>query len=183
MAPTVGAMSSAEGNLTWLPASDHPDLVAPPVAVGLAGVTDVQVARIDPTLADTAAFCAAYDVDPASSANCVVVEGRRGDLTTRAAVMVLATDRADVNRVVRKHLGVRKISFADQAVAEELTGMQQGGITPIGLPRDWPILVDQAVATAGPVVIGAGVRGAKLLLPGAHLAGLPGAMTLDLVLH
>ena len=51
--------------------------------------------------------------------------------------MVLATDRADVNRVVRKHLGVRKISFADQALAE-LTGMQQGGITPIGLPGGWP---------------------------------------------
>ena len=176
-------MASAEGNLTWLPATEHPDLVSPPVAAALARVPEVRVARIDPTLADTAAFCAAYDVDPASSANCVVVEGRRGDLTRRAAVMVLATDRADVNRVVRKHLGVRKISFADQAVAERLTGMQQGGITPIGLPEDWPILVDDAVVAAGPVVIGAGVRGAKLLLPGALLAGLPGAETLDLVLH
>jgi len=97
--------------------------------------------------------------------------------------MVLATDRADVNRVVRKHLGVRKISFADQAVAEELTGMQQGGITPIGLPSDWPILVDEAVVGAGLVVVGAGLRGAKLLLLGAHLAQLPGAEAIDLVLH
>jgi prolyl-tRNA editing enzyme YbaK/EbsC (Cys-tRNA(Pro) deacylase) len=175
-------MASAEGNLTWLSAAEHPDLVAPPVAVALASVPEVRVARIDPTLADTAAFCAAYDVDPSSSANCVVVEGRRGDLTTRAAVMVLATDRADVNRVVRKHLGVRKISFADQALAEELTGMQQGGITPIGLPGGWPILVDGAVAAAGPVVIGAGIRGAKLLVDGAALARLPGAEVLNVTL-
>lgn len=175
-------MASAEGNLTWLSAAEHPDLVAPPVAVALASVPEVRVARIDPTLADTAAFCAAYDVDPSSSANCVVVEGRRGDLTTRAAVMVLATDRADVNRVVRKHLGVRKISFADQALAEELTGMQQGGITPIGLPGGWPILVDGAVAAAGPVVIGAGSRGAKLLVDGAALARLPGAEVLNVTL-
>ncbi|GAA6524342.1 YbaK/EbsC family protein [Intrasporangium sp. DVR] len=165
-----------------MPALDHPELLAPPVAAALPGIRTARVAAIDPGLADTAAFCAAYDVDPAASANCVVVEGRRGDVTTRAAVMVLATDRADVNRVVRKHLGVRKISFADQSVAEELTGMQQGGITPVGLPAGWPILVDTAVVAAGPVVIGAGLRGAKLLVDGAALTELPGAEVLALTL-
>lgn len=176
------AMPSAEGNLTWKPALEHPELLAMPVAAALPAVPGAKVAAIDAALADTAAFCAAYDVDPAASANCVVVEGRRGDVTTRAAVMVLATDRADVNRVVRKHLGMRKISFADQAVAEELTGMQQGGITPVGLPSEWPVLVDAKVASAGPVVIGAGIRGAKLLVDGAALADLPGAEVLDLTL-
>jgi prolyl-tRNA editing enzyme YbaK/EbsC (Cys-tRNA(Pro) deacylase) len=140
------------------------------------------VAQIDESFADTAAFCAAYDVAPESSANCVVVAARRGDVTTYAAVMVLATDRADVNKVVRKHLDARKISFADQSTAEQLTGMQQGGITPVGLPADWPVLVDAAVVAAGPVVIGAGVRGAKLLVDGAELADLPGAAVLDLAL-
>lgn len=175
-------MPSAEGNLTWLPAAGHPELVAPPVSAALALVPDARVAAIDASLADTAAFCAAYDVAPEASANCVVVEGRRGDTTTLAAVMVLATDRADVNRVVRRHLGVRKISFADQARAEELTGMEQGGITPVGLPDGWPILVDEGVASAGLVVIGAGIRGAKLLLDGADLVGLPGAEVLALTI-
>ncbi len=175
-------MPSAEGNLTWLPAAGHPELVAPPVSSALALVPDARVAAIDASLADTAAFCAAYDVAPEASANCVVVEGRRGDTTTLAAVMVLATDRADVNRVVRRHLGVRKISFADQAKAEELTGMEQGGITPVGLPGGWPILVDEGVASAGLVVIGAGIRGAKLLLDGADLARLPGAEVLALTI-
>ncbi|HEX6057363.1 MAG TPA: YbaK/EbsC family protein [Intrasporangium sp.] len=175
-------MPTAEGTLSWEPALERLELVAPPVAAALPHVPGVRVAAIDAALADTAAFCAAYAVDPASSANCVVVEGRRAEVTTRAAVMVLATDRADVNRVVRKHLGVRKISFADQALAEELTGMQQGGITPIGLPADWRILVDKAVVDAGPVVIGAGIRGAKLLVDGVTLADLPGAEVLDLTL-
>lgn len=175
-------MPSAEGNLTWLPAAEHPDLVAPPVLDALRLVPDARVARIDASLADTAAFCAAYDVDPGASANCVVVEGRRGDVTTLAAVMVLATDRADINRIVRKHLGVRKISFADQTRAQERTGMQPGGITPVGLPADWPILVDEHVAAAGLVVIGAGIRGAKLLLDGADLAKLPGAEVIGLTI-
>jgi prolyl-tRNA editing enzyme YbaK/EbsC (Cys-tRNA(Pro) deacylase) len=168
-------MPSAEGNLLWVPALERPDLLAPPVAAALRLVPGARVAEIDATLADTAAFCAAYDVAPEASANCVVVEARRGERTTFAAVMVLATDRADVNRVVRRHLGARKISFADQAGAEALTGMRQGGITPVGLPEGWPVLVDEGIVAAGPVVVGAGLRGAKLLLDGSSLAGLPGA--------
>lgn len=82
---------------------------------------------------------------PAASANQVIVAGRRGDVTTYAAVMVLATHRADVNGVVRRHLGARKISFAAHEDAVGLTGMEFGGITPVGLPGGWPILVDEAV--------------------------------------
>ncbi|MFM6847759.1 MAG: YbaK/EbsC family protein [Terrabacter sp.] len=176
-------MPSAEGNLTWEPAEERTDLLAPPVAAALGHVPAVRVAAIDASLADTAAFCEAYDVAPEASANCVVVEARRGETTTLAAVMVLATHRADINRVVRRHLGARKISFADQVKAQELTGMQQGGITPVGLPADWPVLVDTSVAEAGPVVVGAGVRGAKLLLDGAALAALPGAEVVDLAIR
>ena len=84
------------------------------------------------------------------------VLGKRAGEETYAAVLVLATDRADVNGVIRKHLGVRKISFAAQDDAVRSTGMEYGGITPIGLPADWPVLVDEAVVAAGPVVIGSG---------------------------
>lgn len=171
-------MASPEGNLSWSPAAEHLELLAAPVADGLrslmttAGPGAVRVAAIDPTLADTAAFCAAYDVAPEASANCVVVAARRGETVTMAAVLVLATDRADINKVVRHHLGARKISFAEQDDVEQLTGMQRGGITAIGLPSRWPVLVDVAVAASDLVVIGAGLRTAKLLVDGALLASL-----------
>ena len=85
---------------------------------------------------------------------------------------MLATTRADVNGVARRRLDVRKASFMpmDEAVAG--TGMEYGGITPIGLPGDWPVLVDAAVAAADSVVIGSGVRRSKLRLPG-RAAGRP----------
>ena len=132
-------------------------------------------AAIDPALADTAAFCEAYDVAPENSANCVVVVGRRGGETRYAAVMVLATMRADVNGVIRRELDVRKCSFAPMDEAVALTGMEYGGITPIGLPADWPILVDDAVVAAGDVVVGSGLRASKILLPATELLGLPNA--------
>nr|MDT0665932.1 YbaK/EbsC family protein [Micromonospora sp. DSM 115978] len=109
------------------------------------------------------------------SANCVIVAARRGSETRFAACVVLATTRADVNGLVRRHLGARKASFAPRDEAVSATGMEFGGITPIGLPADWPVLVDAAVAAAGRVVAGSGLRRSKLFLPGKALAAVPGA--------
>jgi prolyl-tRNA editing enzyme YbaK/EbsC (Cys-tRNA(Pro) deacylase) len=182
------------GSQPAVPALDRPDLLAPPVAAALADladlagqsalvagalrVDDIGVAEIDPAVADTAAFCARYGVAPDESANCVVVAGRRDGEVRMAACMILATTRADVNGLVRRELDVRKASFAPVAEAVALTGMEYGGITPIGLPADWPIFLDEAVANSPRVVIGSGVRRSKLTLPGAALASLPGATVL-----
>lgn len=167
------------GKLDTEPARERPDLLAAPVAAGLTVWTtapeDVLVAPIDPELADTAAFCQAYDVALAASANCVVVAGRRGGETRYAACLVLATTRADVNGVVRRRLDARKASFAPMDDAVSLTGMEYGGITPIGLPEGWPILIDPRVTEAGYVVVGSGLRRSKIVLPGSALATLPGA--------
>ena len=140
---------------------------------------DVRAAAIEPDLADTAAFCERYEVRLDVSANCVVIAGRRGGDTRYAACIVLATTRADVNGVARRLLDARKASFAAMDDAVSLTGMEYGGITPIGLPSEWPIYVDAAVGAAGDVVIGSGLRRSKLLVPGHALATLPGAHSVD----
>jgi prolyl-tRNA editing enzyme YbaK/EbsC (Cys-tRNA(Pro) deacylase) len=168
------------GRLTAVPALDRPDLLAKPVVAALeqldpADAARVGVAEIDPALADTAAFCDAYGSPLGGSANCVVVAGRRGEETRYAACLVLASTRADVNGLVRRRLGARKASFAPVDDAVALSGMEYGGITPVGLPADWPVLVDAAVAAADAVVIGSGIRGSKLALPGELAGRLPGA--------
>ena len=171
-------------DLDFCPALSRPDLLAAPVRAALATIeetlrSEVRVTPIDATLADTAAFCAAYGVEPAESANCIVVAGTRGEVTTYAACMVLATTRLDVNGTVRRLLGARRASFAPMDDAVALTGMEYGGITPIGLPADWPILVDARVAGTARVIIGSGVRHSKIELPGAALADLPGAQVVE----
>jgi prolyl-tRNA editing enzyme YbaK/EbsC (Cys-tRNA(Pro) deacylase) len=166
------------GRLELEPVLDRLDLVAAPVAAFLREwphAAEVRVAGIDPELADTAAFCARYDVGLDVSANCVVVAGRRGEVTRYAGCVVLATTRADVNGIVRARLDARKASFAPMDDAVRLTGMEYGGITPPGLPVRWPVLVAEGAARADQVVVGSGVRRSKLVLPGRLLADLPGA--------
>ena len=80
--------------------------------------------------------------------------------------------RADVNGIVRKRLGARKVSFAPMDTAVSLTGMEYGGITPIALPRDWPILIDENVIEKNGVIIGSGIRGSKLLVSSDVLQSL-----------
>jgi prolyl-tRNA editing enzyme YbaK/EbsC (Cys-tRNA(Pro) deacylase) len=164
--------------LTYHTALEEPGLLGAPVAAALRSLPwadQVRVAAIDPTLADTAQFCETYGVAPEESANCVIIAGKRGSEVSYAACVVTATARADVNGLVRRHLNARKASFGAVEVVTELTGMEYGGITPIGLPGSWSVLVDGLVAKTPSVVIGSGIRGSKLWLPGHLLAELPGA--------
>jgi prolyl-tRNA editing enzyme YbaK/EbsC (Cys-tRNA(Pro) deacylase) len=176
----VTSLGSITEALELRPVRDAPDLLAEPVRVALAALPDqlaacCSVAEIDPALADTAALCARYQIPLAASANCVVVTGKRGGTQRWAGCVVLATTRADVNGVVRRRLDVRKASFAAQDEAVGRTGMEYGGITPLGLPAEWPVLVDAAVAAANAVVVGSGLRRSKLVIPGVVLAALPRA--------
>jgi prolyl-tRNA editing enzyme YbaK/EbsC (Cys-tRNA(Pro) deacylase) len=175
---------SVLGTLVAVPALDRPDLLGAPVAAALksldpADAALVGVAEIDPALADTTEFCAAYGSPLSGSANCVVVAGRRGEDTRYAACLVLASTRADVNGLVRRRLNARKASFAPMDDAVAITGMEYGGITPVGLPPGWRLLVDARVLEIEVAVIGSGVRRSKLLIPGSLAAELPGAEVVE----
>jgi prolyl-tRNA editing enzyme YbaK/EbsC (Cys-tRNA(Pro) deacylase) len=170
------------GSLVVKPVAEHLDLVAEPVAKALAALpsgTPVGVAGIDPELADTAQFCEHYGSPLSASANCVIVAGKRGGDLRYAACLALATTRVNVNTVVRKRLDARKASFAPMDEAVRLSAMEYGGITPVGLPADWPILIDAAVAAQPELVIGGGLRGSKLLISGTALAALPHAEVIE----
>jgi prolyl-tRNA editing enzyme YbaK/EbsC (Cys-tRNA(Pro) deacylase) len=169
------------GTLESLPVRDHPELLAPPVAIALAHwphSDEIAVVEIDPAYADTVAMSEHYDVPMTDGANCVVVMGKREGEERLAACVVRADTRADVNNLVKRTLDVRKCSFLpmDRAVSE--SGMEYGGITPVGLPEDWRVLVDDQCLSIEAAIIGSGVRRSKLLVPGPLLAELPRAEVL-----
>jgi prolyl-tRNA editing enzyme YbaK/EbsC (Cys-tRNA(Pro) deacylase) len=124
----------------------------------------------DPELADTAAFCEAYGVPLERSANAIVVASRKPE-GHNAVCVVLATDRLDVNGVVRRRLGVRKVSFASAPLTEELTGQEIGGVTIFGLPDDLPVWIDSRVVEHDWVVVGAGSRSAKIRFDPGQIVG------------
>jgi prolyl-tRNA editing enzyme YbaK/EbsC (Cys-tRNA(Pro) deacylase) len=170
------------GSLVSGPARLRPDLLAVTTGALLAQVgllDEVGVVEIDPDVSDTAATQREFGVESEALANCVVVGGKREGTERLAACVVLASTRADVNGAVRRHLDVRKASFLPTKRAVGLTGMEYGGITPVGLPAGWPVLVDRRVAEADVVLIGSGVRRSKILLPGALLSRFPNVEVID----
>jgi prolyl-tRNA editing enzyme YbaK/EbsC (Cys-tRNA(Pro) deacylase) len=170
------------GTLTSVSAAARPELLAPAtlaMLISLDLLDEVGVAEIDGALSDTAATRSEFGLSSESLANCVIVGGRREGVEKIAACVVLASTRADVNNTVKRLLDVRKASFLPMEQAVELTGMEYGGITPIGLPDAWPVLVDSRVIEAGVVIIGSGVRPSKILLPGALLARIPGVQVVE----
>lgn len=179
-------------SLTWVPALHRPDLLAPATAAALiswaatvpAVADEVLVAEIDPDLADTAALNEAYGLPSSGSVNCVLVVGRREGEERFAAAGVRATARADVNNVVKRTLDVRKATFLPMERATTESGMEYGGITFLGLPARYRVLLDASVAVSDPeagdrVLIGSGVRRSKLLLPGALLVAAPGVQVVE----
>jgi prolyl-tRNA editing enzyme YbaK/EbsC (Cys-tRNA(Pro) deacylase) len=170
------------GRLSGVRASTRLDLLADPTRralTNLALLDEVGVAEIDPAISDTAATQMEFGLRPDTLANCVVVSGKRGGTERFAACVVLATTRADVNGAVRRYLDVRKASFLPMERAVGLTSMEYGGITPIGLPDDWPVLIDRRVTGIDVVVIGSGVRRSKILAPGALLGALPASHVIE----
>ncbi|WP_418955822.1 YbaK/EbsC family protein [Streptomyces tritici] len=168
------------------PAAECLDLLTEPVAAAVrawqGGVPADRILYVDtdPAIADTAVFVEHHGRELLDqSANCVILAGRRGETTTLAACVVRSATRIDVNGAVRRQLGARKVRFADMDTALGLTGMEYGGVTPVGLPDGWPVLVDATVVDTEWVLVGSGRRRGKLILPGKAFAELPGAVVVE----
>jgi prolyl-tRNA editing enzyme YbaK/EbsC (Cys-tRNA(Pro) deacylase) len=137
-----------------------------------------EIVACDPELADTAAFCAHYGYAMEDSANTILVAGK-SDPVRFVACVVLATNRLDVNGLVRRRLGVKKASFADRDQTMALTGMAIGGVTAIGLPDEVPLWIDSRVVSRPRIVLGGGDRSSKILAPPDLLLALPNAEVIE----
>ena len=133
-----------------------------------------EIIPCDPEKADTAVFCEHYGYAPEDSANTILVAAKTGEKRIVACVL-LADSRLDVNHVVRKRLESRRVSFASGEQTRELTGMEIGGVTPFALPEHISVWVDARVMTREQIVLGAGTRDAKIIVPPTvfeHLANV-----------
>jgi prolyl-tRNA editing enzyme YbaK/EbsC (Cys-tRNA(Pro) deacylase) len=138
-----------------------------------------EIVEIDPALADTASFCAAYGYPLEASGNCIVVASK-DEVPVLAACVALATTKLDVNKRVRRLLGVRKLSFAPAELTRAATGMEIGGVTPFGLPGSLPLYLDARIGALERVIVGGGSRRLKLAVAPAALTAIGGEFVEDL---
>ncbi len=116
----------------------------------------------DPSLADTVEFCAHYKFSLDQTCNTIIAAGK-GNPPKFACCVILASCKLDVNKAVCRLLEIKKCSFAGAEQTKELTGMEIGGVTPLGV-SSMPIFVDARVLEKQSVVLGGGNRTSKLLL-------------------
>lgn len=134
--------------------------------------------RIDPAHAGTAVFCERYGYPIETSANCIVVASKSG-ARQHVACLVPAALQVDVNRVVRRRMGVRKASFAPAGETEAVTGMLTDGVTPFGLPPHIAVYVDARVVAMDEVIVGGGSRALKIAVDPEVFARMPGAEVVE----
>ena len=125
---------------------------------------------------NTDLWCPKYGIPFEITGNVVVVHTHKTRKAPPdfAAAFVTADTRADLNGVVKHTLEVSKVSFAPIDAAVEATGMESGGMSPIGLPADWPLLVDQHILAIPKLYLGSGIRPSKLVVDGSIFADIPG---------
>jgi prolyl-tRNA editing enzyme YbaK/EbsC (Cys-tRNA(Pro) deacylase) len=160
-------------HLNFQPVKDHSELVSESVYKIVQDSPDVLVGKIDPQYMNGTALSDHYDVDLEDGANCIVVQGKRGEIRTIAAVIVPVGYRADLNGLVCKKLDAKKVSMAPLEEVIKETGMEYGSITPVGLPDSWRILVDSRLMEKETIIVGGGKQISKLRVGINFLKQLP----------
>ncbi|MCY4488512.1 MAG: hypothetical protein OXF11_15580 [Deltaproteobacteria bacterium] len=137
-----------------------------------------EIVQIDPDFADTAAFCEKYGYPLETSGNTIIVASKRGE-KKYCACIVQASARLDVNKTVKRLMGVSRASFASAEETGKLTGMMIGGVTAFALPAGLPVYVDPNLLSQEYVILGSGSRSSKLKMAPKDLDKIPGAQFID----
>jgi prolyl-tRNA editing enzyme YbaK/EbsC (Cys-tRNA(Pro) deacylase) len=122
--------------------------------------------------ADTAEFCAHYGIAADEACNTILVVVKKAP-QEHVACLVRSDTRLDVNHAVAAAVGFKRLSFAGTDEAAQLSGMEIGGVTLIGLPDEIPILIDKHVLEKASVIVGGGNRTSKVRLDPRELMKLP----------
>lgn len=165
------------GSLTFVSIDENPGLVGETVFELTRGMGEEQqplVAEIDPQYMGGKELCEHYGINPDVGASCVIVEVIKSGGVTYAAIVVPVGYRADLNHFVKQHFNAKRVSLAQLDEVLEMTRMEYGSITPIGLPSSWKILIDSRLAKKDEIIVGSGRRISKLLLPLSTLLSVPG---------
>lgn len=136
-------------------------------------IDEILVAEIDPKYCGGKDLCQDYDIPESAGVNCIIVNATRGKNSQLAVCLYPVGSRVELNKTVRRFLNARNVSLAPLEQVLEKTQMEYGSITVLGLPQDWPILIEQRILLNERIILGAGKVNAKLSIPTKLLTELP----------
>lgn len=92
------------------------------------------------------------------------------DLGTKHYSLVLMPgDKHLSMKLLAKACGVKRAAMVDIPTAERITGYLVGGISPFGIKKNIPVVMDESVLKFDKILINAGQRGAMLLIDPADI--------------
>lgn len=117
---------------------------------------------------ETAQF---LNVEPASVFKTIVVTREK-----KKPLLVVVPGNADVDlKALAATLGEKKVHLPTEREAEQLTGLQAGGISPLALiNKGFQVVIDSSAQTLGEIHVSGGQRGVNIKLPAEALAKLVG---------
>lgn len=142
-------------------------------------IENIYVSEIDTNYIDGISLCEHYNVAKENGVNCLIVECKRGQTKSYAALLVPVGYKYNMSSTVRKHTNSRMVSVAPLEYVLDATKMEHGSINPIGLPKEWKIFVDPKVLDVKRIICGSGKRTSKLSLPSKYLLKLPNVEVLN----
>jgi len=137
---------------------------------------DYQVLTFSPDIHSATGVAETLGLDPASVYKTLVVQRAPG----KPLLVMIAGHREVDLKALAAAVGEKKLSMATHREAEELTGLQVGGISALMLlNQGFEVCIDRAAQVLDEVVVSAGQRGVNLRLRVADLVQVTGARWVD----
>jgi len=120
------------------------------------------------------------EVDPSRVYKTIVVERK----TPGKTILAVVPGDSEVDlKALAQAVGEKKVTAASLRTAEQLTGLQAGGISPLALiNRGFEIVIDAQADSQEDVYISGGERRISIRLPGLQLIRLTGGKTAEISL-
>lgn len=136
-----------------------------------------EVLNYDETISDAAMVADDIDVSQQRVFKTLVVVR---DVGKPMLVMIPSNRQLDLKRLA-KAVGEKKVKMASHNQAEELTGLQVGGISALALlNRGFDIYLDESAGSIDKICISAGKKGLQLMLGVQDLIDVTGARLIDI---
>jgi Cys-tRNA(Pro)/Cys-tRNA(Cys) deacylase len=137
---------------------------------------DYQVLTFSPDIHSATEVAETLGLDPMGVYKTLVVQRAPG----KPFLVMIAGHREVDLKVLAAAVGEKRLSMATHREAEELTGLQVGGISALMLlNHGFEICIDRAAQALDEVVVSAGQRGVDLRLRVADLVRVTGARWVD----